>query len=203
MSMSEATAFIPPSVFSLPPVQSNPVVDHELSTKSKKATERISENMHIVANEPSLAFYRVQEHVRKALPPMVSKRVEVKKLNLELQGRCYDLEYALGAVKAMSNAGSTFKNLQDLTKNAIYFKQQLKYEETRRSKKEPSVYKRLSAHISQEIPDLAEISDALRETASRVESMMTHARGSSGSAPVATEASEAIGSSSQQQQQKD
>ena len=52
--------------------------------------------MHIVANEPSLAFYRVQEHVRKALPPMVGKRVEVRRLHQELQGRCYDLEYALG-----------------------------------------------------------------------------------------------------------
>jgi hypothetical protein len=52
--------------------------------------------MHIVANEPSLAFYRLQEHVRKALPPMVEKRVEVTKLHLELQGRCYDVEYAVG-----------------------------------------------------------------------------------------------------------
>jgi hypothetical protein len=61
-----------------------------------------------------------------------------------------------------------------------------------RAKKEPSVYKRLSAHISQDLPDLAEISDALRETASRMESMMTNARGSqnSAAAPVATEASE-------------
>lgn len=59
------------------------------------ATERISENMHIVANEPSLAFYRLQEHVRKALPPMVERRVEVTKLHNELQGRCYDVEYAV------------------------------------------------------------------------------------------------------------
>ncbi|CAB3364389.1 Hypothetical predicted protein [Cloeon dipterum] len=195
--MSEATSFIPQSVFTIPLLSNNSsAVDHDLATKSKKATERISENMHIVANEPSLAFYRVQEHVRKALPPMVSKRVEVKKLNQELQGRCYDLEYALGAVKSMESAEPTFKNLQDLTKNAIYFKQQLKYEESRRSKKEPSVYKRLSAHISQEIPDLADISDALRETASRVESMMTNARSNPGPAPapVATEASETTGS---------
>jgi len=63
---------------------------------SLTATERISENMHIVANEPSLAFYRLQEHVRKALPPMVEKRVEVTKLHHELQGRCYDVEYAVG-----------------------------------------------------------------------------------------------------------
>lgn len=59
------------------------------------AAERISENMHIVANEPSLALYRLQEHVRKALPPMVERRVEVTKLQHELQGRCYDVEYAL------------------------------------------------------------------------------------------------------------
>jgi BLOC-1 related complex subunit 8 len=59
------------------------------------AAERISENMHIVANEPSLALFRLQEHVRKALPPMVERRVEVTKLQHELQGRCYDVEYAL------------------------------------------------------------------------------------------------------------
>lgn len=59
------------------------------------ATERISENMHIVANEPSLAFYRLQEHVRKAINPMVDRRVDVNKLHQELQGRCYDMEYAI------------------------------------------------------------------------------------------------------------
>lgn len=32
----------------------------------------------------------------------------------------------------MENSEATFKSLQDLTKNAIYFKQQLKYEESRR-----------------------------------------------------------------------
>lgn len=59
------------------------------------ATERISENMHIVANEPSLAFYRLQEHVRKALNPMVDRRVDVNNLQQELQGHCYDIEYAV------------------------------------------------------------------------------------------------------------
>lgn len=52
--------------------------------------------MHIVANEPSLAFYRLQEHVRKALNPMVDRRSDVNKLHAELQGRCYDMEYAVG-----------------------------------------------------------------------------------------------------------
>ncbi|XP_067007838.1 BLOC-1-related complex subunit 8 homolog isoform X2 [Anabrus simplex] len=138
--------------------------------------------MHIVANEPSLAFYRLQEHVRKALPPMVEKRVEVTKLHHELQGRCYDVEYAVGAVKSMEGAEENFNNIQELLKNAVFLKQQIKYEEARRNKKESSsVYKRLSAHITLDLPDLPELSDALRETANRVESMMAHARHSTGS----------------------
>lgn len=158
------------------------------------ATERISENMHIVANEPSLAFYRLQEHVRKALNPMVDRRVDVNKLNQELQGRCYDIEYAVGyveelyqlhdcktylccsAIRAMDKAEASFKSIQDNLTNAIFFKQQLKYEESRRKKVDTnSVYKRLSAHITIDLPELPELSDVVRETANRVESMMSKA----------------------------
>lgn len=135
--------------------------------------------MHIVANEPSLAFYRLQEHVRKALPPMVEKRVEVLALQQQLQGRCYDVEYAVSAIKTMQGAERSFDSTLEFIKNAIFFKQQLKYEEQRRNKKDSnrdSVYKRLSAHIPtlDNLPD--EISDVVRETANRVESMMNHAR---------------------------
>jgi len=38
-------------------------------------SEKLSENMHVVANEPSLAFFRIQEHVHKTLPPLVDKKV--------------------------------------------------------------------------------------------------------------------------------
>ncbi|KAJ2940677.1 hypothetical protein O0L34_g14786 [Tuta absoluta] len=152
--------------------------DSDLEAKAKKAAERISENMHIVANEPSLALYRLQEHVRKALPPMVERRVEVTKLQHELQGRCYDVEYALSAVKSMDGAVNSFKNIQDMLKQSIFLKQQLKYEETRRNKKDSnSVYKRLSAHIVLDLPDLSEFS-MVRETTNRIENMMAHARGS-------------------------
>lgn len=150
--------------------------------------------MHIVANEPSLAFYRLQEHVRKALNPMVDRRVDIKKLHQELQGRCYDIEYAVGyfnsaiffeclltfcifrAIKAMDKAEDSFKSIQDHLKNAIFLKQQLKYEESRRKKADTnSVYKRLSAHITIDLPELPELSDVVRETANKVESMMSKA----------------------------
>jgi hypothetical protein len=60
------------------------------------ATGILSENLHFVANEPSLAFYRLQEHVRKSVPPMIEKRVQVQKLHKDLQGHNYDVEYAIG-----------------------------------------------------------------------------------------------------------
>lgn len=62
---------------------------------SFEAMERVSENMHVVANEPSLALYRLQEHVRKAMPFMVEKRGEFVHLQEHLQGRCYDIDYAV------------------------------------------------------------------------------------------------------------
>ncbi|XP_019869460.1 BLOC-1-related complex subunit 8 homolog [Aethina tumida] len=156
--------------------------DSDLEVKVRKSTERISENMHIVANEPSLAFYRLQEHVRKALNPMVDRRVDVDKLHTELQGRCYDIEYAVGAIKSMSKAEESFKSIQENLKNAIFLKQQLKYEESRRKKADSnSVYKRLSAHITLDLPELPELSDVVRETANRVESMMSKATHSSNS----------------------
>lgn len=60
------------------------------------ATEKISENLHIIANEPSLAFYRIQEHIRKVMPTIVERRGEVVQLQEDLQGHCYDMEYAIG-----------------------------------------------------------------------------------------------------------
>lgn len=60
------------------------------------AVQKISENLHIVANEPSLAFFRIQEHIRKVLPLIVERRSEVLQLQTELQGKCYDMEYGIG-----------------------------------------------------------------------------------------------------------
>ncbi|XP_052898862.1 BLOC-1-related complex subunit 8 homolog [Anopheles moucheti] len=154
--------------------------DPELQAKVKKTTEKISENMHIIANEPSLAFYRIQEHVRKVIPLIVDRRAEVVQLQQDLQGKCYDMEYAISAVKDIEAADTSLKNVQELLKNAIFLKQQLKYVESRRPKKDTnsSVYKRLSAHITLDLPDLTDISGVVRETTNRVEHMMSQARNS-------------------------
>lgn len=89
-----------------------------------------------------------------------------------LSHQCYDLEYAVAALKTIEAAEEPVKNIHELLKNAIFLKQQLKYEETRRAKRDTSqssVYKRLSAHITLDIPDLTGV---VRETTNRVENMM-------------------------------
>lgn len=59
------------------------------------AVEKITENIYIVANDPSLAYYRIQEHIRRVLHPMLIKRQEIATLQRNLQGHCYDIEYAI------------------------------------------------------------------------------------------------------------
>ncbi len=66
-----------------------------LSFKVRKACEKISENVHLCANEPSLAFFRLSEHVRKALPPTVENRQQVQSIQRQLGGAYEDADIAL------------------------------------------------------------------------------------------------------------
>ncbi|KAK7577993.1 hypothetical protein V9T40_010198 [Parthenolecanium corni] len=147
------------------------IIDPVLEERVRKAKERISENMHILANEPSLAYYRLQENIRKSLPSMIDKRFEAEKMQQDLQGSIYDLEYAIGELNTIVGTQDTFKNILEMSKTALFLKQQVKYLQTKRKKKtHVPVYKRLSAHITLDLPD---IPDALKETANKVESMMS------------------------------
>ena len=43
---------------------------HEFSVGDK-----ISGSVHLVANESSMGFFRIEEHIRRSLPDLVTKRV--------------------------------------------------------------------------------------------------------------------------------
>nr|KAG5706528.1 hypothetical protein BaRGS_028699 [Batillaria attramentaria] len=87
--------------------------------------------MNIIANEPSLAFFRIQEHVRKTLPQLVEQKHEVEDIQQQVQGACFDTEYAGNAVKMMQKSSVHFQNIQELLKNAMFMKQQIDYEDAR------------------------------------------------------------------------
>ncbi|ESP00627.1 hypothetical protein LOTGIDRAFT_230826 [Lottia gigantea] len=107
-------------------------VDPELNDKTHKVAEKVSENLNIIANDASLAFFRIQEHVRKTLPQLVDQKHEVQDIHKKVQGAGFDAEYATNAVKTMNGSATHFHNIQDLLKNAMFMKQQIDYEENRR-----------------------------------------------------------------------
>lgn len=135
------------------------------------ASEKISENVHILANEPSLALYRIQENVRKVVPVIIEKRADVEKLRNDLNGVCFDIDYSLETLKSIECAEEPLKNIQESLKNAIFLRQQLKYEETRRkkdnaaSKDSSTIYKRFSAHLPLEIGPTV---DVVRESVENI-----------------------------------
>ncbi|KAK3602338.1 hypothetical protein CHS0354_013331 [Potamilus streckersoni] len=104
--------------------------DQELEIRTRKA-DKFSECLHVVANEPSLAFFRIQEHVRKSLPQLVEQKHEINEIQQKVQGCCFDAEYATNAVKNLQKSSVHFQNIQDLLKNAMFMKQQIDYEETK------------------------------------------------------------------------
>ena len=71
---------------------------------------RTSENIVISANDPSLALYRLQEHVRRAAPPTVARRQRVAQFLPQLAGACYDLEYAARCVVVFHQIFETLEN---------------------------------------------------------------------------------------------
>ncbi|KAH8306622.1 hypothetical protein KR044_000211, partial [Drosophila immigrans] len=144
-------------------------------------SEKISENIHIFANDPSLAFFRIQEHIRKVLPAILEKRTEVLNLQSSLQGHCYDMEYGVQALKSIEKSDSNFHNIQEMIKTSIFLKQQLKYEEnkkrTKRDSVKNSVYKRFSAHLALDLPDLPDFSVVMRDTTQRMETIIAPGQG--------------------------
>uniref|UniRef100_A0A8D2L5J9 BLOC-1 related complex subunit 8 n=1 Tax=Varanus komodoensis TaxID=61221 RepID=A0A8D2L5J9_VARKO len=59
-----------------PPDRARPgkMEEPEMQLKVKKVTDKFTESMYILANEPSVALYRLQEHVRRSLPELAQHK---------------------------------------------------------------------------------------------------------------------------------
>jgi len=107
------------------------VVDPDLEIEVRRACERISENVHICANEPSLAFFRLSEHVRKALPPTVESRQQVQTIQRQLGAAYEDADVALQEVQSMEHAAPMLNSTMEMLKEAIKLQQQVKQEQSK------------------------------------------------------------------------
>ncbi|KAI6072378.1 Protein MEF2BNB isoform X1 [Aix galericulata] len=50
--------------------------------------------MYVLANEPSVALYRLQEHVRRSLPELAQHKSDMQSWEEQSQGAIYTVEYA-------------------------------------------------------------------------------------------------------------
>jgi len=122
----------------------------ELDLKTRKVTDKFTDALEAIANEPTLALFRVQEHTRKSLPTLVEKRISTGKQRQRVEGMTYDIDLAANAVKAMRKSDLHFRNIQDLLRNSMFMMQQLEYQSGRRGKSEAneSMYSRPQLRMS-------------------------------------------------------
>ncbi|XP_060736153.1 BLOC-1-related complex subunit 8 isoform X3 [Tachysurus vachellii] len=106
--------------------------DQEMQLKVKRVTDKFTESMYVLANEPSIALYRLQEHVRRSLPELVQHKTDMQSWEEQSQGAIYTVEYACSAVKSMANSSLCFKNIDGLLKQAIATKEHISGTQGRR-----------------------------------------------------------------------
>ncbi|XP_046713600.1 BLOC-1-related complex subunit 8 isoform X2 [Silurus meridionalis] len=108
--------------------------DQEMQLKVKRVTDKFTESMYVLANEPSIALYRLQEHVRRSLPELVQHKTDMQSWEEQSQGAIYTVEYACSAVKSMANSSLCFKHIDGLLKQAIIMKEQISGAQGRRKR---------------------------------------------------------------------
>ncbi|XP_028411329.1 BLOC-1-related complex subunit 8 homolog isoform X3 [Dendronephthya gigantea] len=90
----------------------------ETDVKVAKVTDKMSETVHLMLNDPSMGLYRIQEHVKRSVPTLVEKKVELQSLQSNIQGATYDLDYSFKTVKSI-NWNPHFTIIQECLKSAI------------------------------------------------------------------------------------
>ncbi|XP_066491536.1 BLOC-1-related complex subunit 8 [Tiliqua scincoides] len=97
----------------------------EMQLKVKKVTDKFTESMYVLANEPSVALYRLQEHVRRSLPELAQHKADMQSWEEQSQGAIYTVEYACSAIKNMKDSSVYFKSIEGILRHAIMVKDQL------------------------------------------------------------------------------
>lgn len=65
----------------------------DLPMRTKHLCGKMNLHLYKHANEPSVAGYRIQEHVYKTVPQMIKDRPSIEQTTTQLNGVLYDLDY--------------------------------------------------------------------------------------------------------------
>ncbi|KAF7636541.1 hypothetical protein Mgra_00004129 [Meloidogyne graminicola] len=89
-------------------------INRELQGHSKQLSERLSESLYILDHDPSMALYRIQEHINKVAPKLVIRRQNMFQLNNQIQGACFDLDNAIKTIEQMKRAQSSLERVKSI-----------------------------------------------------------------------------------------
>ncbi|XP_077645001.1 BLOC-1-related complex subunit 8 [Lonchura striata] len=109
----------------------------EMQLKVKKVTDKFTESLYVLANEPSVALYRLQEHVRRSLPELAQHKSDMQSWEEQSQGAIYTVEYACSAVRSMADSSVCFRSIDSLLRNSIATRERLGSTITPQSKNPP------------------------------------------------------------------
>uniref|UniRef100_A0A7N4NV60 BLOC-1 related complex subunit 8 n=1 Tax=Sarcophilus harrisii TaxID=9305 RepID=A0A7N4NV60_SARHA len=101
--------------------------------RRRRVTDKFTESVYVLANEPSVALYRLQEHVRRSLPELAQHKSDMQSWEEQSQGAIYTVEYACSAVKNLMDSSIHFRSIEGLLKQAISIKDQMNSSQGRSS----------------------------------------------------------------------
>lgn len=99
------------------------LTDSEL--KARRFTSGLNDSLYELANEPSIGFFRIQEHVRKSIPVMIEKVAEVDQFTQKIKGHSFDLDYSHDAISRMARSDATLDSTSRLLTDSLYIARQL------------------------------------------------------------------------------
>ncbi|KRX90570.1 Protein MEF2BNB -like protein [Trichinella pseudospiralis] len=88
-------------------------VEKDLEQKCRKTCEDLSECLYMVAHEPTLGLYRIEEHIRKSVPTLVEMQHKIQKVNERVEGVCFDINNAITTVEDITSSMSYRKAAED------------------------------------------------------------------------------------------
>jgi len=86
-------------------------LDTDTAERVIKTTKKTSSFFHLLANEPSLGLFHVQEHIRKNAPKLGDIKKEMGKKATNIEEISYDLNYSLQTIQSLHDL-TTFENIK-------------------------------------------------------------------------------------------
>eukprot|EP01126_Amoeba_proteus_P047701 TRINITY_DN5465_c0_g1_i12.p1 TRINITY_DN5465_c0_g1~~TRINITY_DN5465_c0_g1_i12.p1 ORF type:complete len:321 (-),score=61.35 TRINITY_DN5465_c0_g1_i12:142-1104(-) len=129
-------------------------LDHETASKVTDASAKMSELLHIMANEPSVGLYHVSNHVIKSVPRCVETKNQLKESTKSIKELNYDMDSTLVTIQELKDL-NTFNNIRELLSSSISIVEKINNGiPPRRHNSSISRLERQSSSTQEKVPDL-------------------------------------------------